>query len=109
LSVLSAGLLILVCAPTQAPAASPPARAEIPAAAPISIPPAILAPATQTAGSPGEEAPAASAIPAGLCQCIGNLANLDFHCPESADACQMQCGGERFSFVPSAQCRAEAH
>jgi hypothetical protein len=91
---------------TQNPAAAAPGAAAPGAAA-------LGATAAQTAGAPGTASPAdqsaaAPANMAGLCQCIGNVKDLDFRCQQSADSCQSQCGA-RYSFVPAAQCTATAH
>jgi len=74
-------VLFMEAAVAASPAASP-------AAAPV-IPPAA-----------GEAAPPAKL---GLCQCISGKQDLDFSCPGSALACQSSCG-QKFSYVPTAQC-----
>jgi hypothetical protein len=54
----------------------------------------------------GAAVPATPAFgPLGLCQCISDFNSLDFTCPGSAAACQSSCG-TKYSYVPSAQCRA---
>jgi hypothetical protein len=70
--------------------------------------PASPAPMTPAPGmlQTGAAVPATSAPgPIGLCQCISDFNNLDFTCPGSAAACQSSCG-TKYSYVPSAQCRA---
>jgi hypothetical protein len=133
---LAAMLLVPASPQAQTPAASPPAKPAA-AQTPVTVPPAAppAAPGvSQTSGVPGTQNPAAAApgaaaaqtpgasgtaspadqsadAPAnmaGLCQCIGNVKDLDFRCQQSADSCQSQCG-TRYSFVPAAQCTATAH
>ncbi|MBV9551163.1 MAG: hypothetical protein JO032_00080 [Alphaproteobacteria bacterium] len=115
----------------KAAAAQPPAAAApTKSAAAATAPPAADGPASQTTGIAGTQNPAAAGSPApasalanppgaaaqavaipagyGLCQCIGNFKNLQMSCPGSAEGCQAQCGN-RYSFVPTAQCPANPH
>ena len=85
LVVLLALVWAQIAAAQTRPAASPPPMTQIVA---------------QGAGS----APAMS-TGWGLCQCISDFKNLEFHCPGSADACQSTCGAQ-FSFKPDARCGA---
>ena len=108
-------------ASAKIPAATAPAQTS-PAGPSAQMPPGAANPATANLGTAdlGAANPATPAsVPAvgstadasagwGLCQCIADRDNIDFHCPGSAGACQSTCGS-KYSFKPDAQCHTANH
>jgi hypothetical protein len=94
-------------APTQTPSAAVSAQMPPGAANPATASLGTANPATQ-ASVPAVGSTADASAGWGLCQCIADRNNIEFHCPGSAEACQSTCG-TKYSFKPDAQCRIANH